>query len=432
MSSESTSSGTPRCLLTPSSKVKFQHRESNIAYNNVVALLEHHEPLFQPMLSFLSNYSIYTALTKEPSATYVEYLKDFWYTAKVDDTTRDISFSLSLFENQLSFTRFNFLTTIGLTDSTSAMPLPPKGTIRAGLATLGLADKDKPSLTSTELMNSSPLKLKYFSPIWKIFMQYIVKCLGGMQGSHDQMNFSQQTIAYSLIFVFKQLLGENYNDESLTVLKPHHISTASFQTPSASEVSLTSHMLKVAKLSKEPEEVNAKATADKSQSGTNVQHLSQPKAPTAKKSKKNKIPSSTEPKVSNDSRKMNPLSTTTYLQATKELVVIVVPIQSLEASVTTEVQDNQLKTANTIEVPKKIVEKEEVVEEQIAQETLQSPYDTQLEIKVVKSFFTSHLSEVQDQTMNDYEESAATDSDDTYQNEVSHSVHTSQDDIASV
>ncbi|GKC74228.1 hypothetical protein Tco_1120111 [Tanacetum coccineum] len=230
------------------------------------------------------------------------------------------------------------------------------------------------------------------------------------------MNFSQQTIAYCLIFgqeinigdiifkdlinklqngkknreinvcytryislVLEQLLGENYNDESLTVLKPHHISAASFQTPSASEVSLTSHMLKVSKLSKEPdeslilpsEEVSAEATADKSQSETNMQPLSQPK-------------------------------------------------------------DNQPKAVDTTEVPKKIVEKEEVVEEQIAQETLQSPYDTQLEIKVVKSFFTSHLSEVQDQTMNDYEESAATDSDDTYQNEVSHSVHTSQDDIASV
>ncbi|GJU03676.1 hypothetical protein Tco_1114014 [Tanacetum coccineum] len=241
MSSESTSSGTPRCLLTPSSKVKFQHHESNIAYNNAVALLEHHETLFQPMLSFLSNYSICIALTKEPSAMYVEYLKDFWYTAEVDDTTKDISFSLSLFENQLSFTRFNFLTTIGLTNSKSVVPLPPKGTIRAGLATL----------------------------------------------AHPP-----------------------------------------------SEVSLTSHMLKVAKLSKEPDEslilsskeVNAKATADKSQSGTNVQHLSQPKAPTAKKSKKKKIPSSTQPKVSNDSRKMNPPSTTTHLQATEELVVIAVPI----------------------------------------------------------------------------------------------------------
>ncbi|GJX60626.1 hypothetical protein Tco_0292016 [Tanacetum coccineum] len=78
------------------------------------------------------------------------------------------------------------------------------------------------------------------------------------------------------------------------------------------------------------------------------------------------------------------------------------------------------------------------------------------EIMVVKSFFTSHLSEVQDQTMNDYEESAGiqedsdsdlqsmpgddlrsvsgfkfANSDDTRENEVSHSVHTLQDNIAS-
>ncbi|GKF81110.1 hypothetical protein Tco_0239712, partial [Tanacetum coccineum] len=51
-----------------------------------------------------------------------------------------------------------FLTAIGLTDSKFVVPLPPKGTVRAGLANLGLADKDKPSLTSTELVNSSPLK----------------------------------------------------------------------------------------------------------------------------------------------------------------------------------------------------------------------------------------------------------------------------------
>nr|GEW10034.1 hypothetical protein [Tanacetum cinerariifolium] len=112
------------------------------------------------MLSFLSNCSICTALTKEPSAMYVEHLKDFWYTAEVDDATKDISFSLSLFENQLSFTRFDFLSDIGLTDSKTVVPLPSKGSMRDGLASLGLANKDKPSLTSTQLVNSSPLKLK--------------------------------------------------------------------------------------------------------------------------------------------------------------------------------------------------------------------------------------------------------------------------------
>ncbi|GJU01714.1 hypothetical protein Tco_1112052 [Tanacetum coccineum] len=196
-----------------------------------------------------------------------------------------------------------------------------------------------------------------------------------------------------------------------------------------------------------------------------MQPLSQPKAPTTKKSKKKIIPSSTQPKVSKDSKEMNPPSKTTHLQATKESVVIAVPIQSLEAFVTAEVQVNQLKSDDTTEVPKKIIKKEEVAEEQTleiptqldkvnkeAQETSQSPYDTKSEIKVIKSFFTSHLSEVQDLTMNDYEESAgiqkdsdsdlqsmpdddlrsvsgyeAADSDDTNDNEVSHSAYTSHD-----
>ncbi|GKA55699.1 hypothetical protein Tco_0754771 [Tanacetum coccineum] len=137
---------------------------------------------------------------------------------EVDDATKDISFSLSLFENQLSFNHFDFLTAIGLIDSKSAVPLPPKGTVKAGLATLGLADKDKPSLTSTKLP------------------------------------------------------------------------------------------------------------------------LSQPKALTAKKSKKKIIPSLTQPKVFKNSREMNPPSTTTHIQETKEFVVTAVPIQSLEASVMAEVQ----------------------------------------------------------------------------------------------
>ncbi|GKB69331.1 hypothetical protein Tco_0930743 [Tanacetum coccineum] len=290
MSSESTSSGTPQCLHTLSSKVKFQHHESNIAYNNVVTLLEHLEPLFQPMLGFLSNCSICTALTKEPSEMYVEYLKDFWYTVEVDDTTKDISFSLSLFENQLSFTHFDFLTAIGLTDSKSVVPLPPKGTVRAELATLEINIGDI------------------------IFKDLINKLQNGKKNRETNVCYTRY-----ISLILEQLLGENNHDESHTVLKPHHISAASFQTPSASEVSLTSHMLKVVKLLKEPdeslilpsEEVNAEATADK---------------------------------------EMNPPFTTTHLQATEEFVVTVVPIQRLEASVTAEVQDNQLKAADTIEV----------------------------------------------------------------------------------
>nr|GEV18683.1 retrovirus-related Pol polyprotein from transposon TNT 1-94 [Tanacetum cinerariifolium] len=258
---------------------------------------------------------------------------------EVDDATKDILFSLSIFENQLSFARFDFLSAIGLTDSKTVVPLPPKGTIRAGLTTLGLADKEKPTLISTELVNFSPLKLK------KKNMEANV-CY---------------TIYISL--VLEQLLGEKYHDESLTVLKPYHISATSFQTPSSFEVSLTSHMLKVAKLSKEPKqsllppsgEVNADDTADKSSSRTSVQPVIQPKAPTVKNPRKKKISS-------------------------------LIQQKSLEASILPEVRDNQPKATDatekaeeqSLEFPSVKQLLDEVDDHnKVVQESSESPYDTE-------------------------------------------------------
>ncbi|GJV42517.1 hypothetical protein Tco_1420957 [Tanacetum coccineum] len=320
MSSESTSSQPPQCIFSPSSKFKFQHHESIIAYNKVVALLEHHEPLFQPMLSFLSNCSICTALTKEPSAMYVEYLKDFWYTVKVDDATKDISFSLSFFNNQLLFTRFDFLSVIGLTNSKNIMPLPPKGIVRVGLATLGLADKDKSSLTSTKL--------------------------------------------------------------------------------TLSEVSLTSHMLKVAKLLEEPE-----------------QSLLPPSGEVNDEESANK--------------EMNPHSTTTHLLETDELVETIIPLQSLEVSISAE-------------VTKKVVEQKEVAEEhslkiptvehlmdkvhKVSQETPESPYDTESKI-MVGSY--SDLQSMPNDELRSVSGFETVESDNFPDNEVSTSNHIVQDDYAS-
>ncbi|GJX48583.1 hypothetical protein Tco_0273773 [Tanacetum coccineum] len=294
MSSESTSSQSHQ-VLTPSFKVKFQHHECTIAYNNVVALLEHHDPRYHPMLSFLSNCSICTALTKELSTMYTEYLKDFWYTAEVDDATKDISFSLSLFENQLTFTRFYFLSAIGLTDSKTCMPLPPKGT-----------------------------------------------------GSHDQMNLSQQTIACCLIFgleinireiIFNDLIQKLQNGKKN---RETNISATSFQTPSASKP------------------------------------LSQPKAPTTRKPRKEKIPSSSQPKVLQPSRNISTSSPpTTHLQHAEEFVVITDATKSLDASEPAEVLDQ-------------IVEEKEIAKEHPlvipSDGVLESPYDTESEIKFIKSF----------------------------------------------
>ncbi|GJY74779.1 hypothetical protein Tco_0479210 [Tanacetum coccineum] len=313
--------------------------------------------------------------------------------------------------------------------------------MRAGLASLGLFDKDKPSLSSSVLVNSSPLKIKYFSPIWKLLMQYIVKCLGGMQGSHDQLNFNQQTIAYCIIWgqeidirgiifselihklqnrkkhreanicymrylslIFEELLGENYINDDLTFVKSHTITTASFQTPLASEVSLTSHMLKVAKLFKKPkqplilssEEVNADDGADKSLSRTTVQPVTLPKVPTDLKQKKKKIPPSSKPKSSYKVRVIIPKKQVTETQHAEELVVTADATKSLGAFESTEEQVNQPKTAKAEKVLDQIVEEEvkdagfesigDVTFEQVideydqqnkaAQEKAESPYDT--------------------------------------------------------
>ncbi|GKF67643.1 hypothetical protein Tco_0197322, partial [Tanacetum coccineum] len=90
----------------------------------------------------------------------------------------------------------------------------------------------------------------------------------------------------------------------------------------------------------------------------------------------------------------------------------------------------------------------------VVQETLESPYDTESEIKVVKSYFTSHIPKEQDQIMHDSDESAdvqedsdyesmpeddlrsvsgfeAAESDNTQGNDVSHSDYIFQDDNAS-
>ncbi|GKB09286.1 retrovirus-related pol polyprotein from transposon TNT 1-94 [Tanacetum coccineum] len=184
-----------------------------------------------------------------------------------------------------------------------------KKTVRAGLATLGLVDENNPTLSSISLVNSSLLKMKYFSPIWRVLMQYVVKCLGERR-------------------VEKHLLGEDYKNDELISFKPHTISVASFKKPLVSKVTLTSHMLKVAKLLPEPEEtlilpsggVNVDDSTDKSLSATIVHPVTQSKAPTDKRSKKKKTSSSSQPKNLKIVKESSPLKQVTNTQHAQEQV----------------------------------------------------------------------------------------------------------------
>ncbi|GJT57812.1 hypothetical protein Tco_0992866 [Tanacetum coccineum] len=265
MASESTSSQQSQQLI-PSSKVNFRCTGSITGFNNAVALLEHSNESFRPMLSFLSNCCINRAITLQPFAIYMEYLKEFWYTTEVEKDTKTITFLLSWWDKPLSFTQDEFVSAIGLPICKDAVPLPPKETIDIGRI---------------------------------IFSDLVNKLQNGKKNRELNICYTR-----FLSLMFENLLGKDYVSNDLTIVKPHTITTASFQKPLASEVPLTSHMLKVAKLSEESEqsllppsgEVNADDTADKSLSRASVQPVTQSKATTDLKTKKKRIPPSSKPK----------------------------------------------------------------------------------------------------------------------------------------
>ncbi|GKA35237.1 hypothetical protein Tco_0721728 [Tanacetum coccineum] len=91
MASESSTQQQPQPLKA-ASNVQFKCEDAKIAFNNSVALLSSKIPLYKNMLLFLSHCCISKALTIQPSAIYTEYLREFWYTAEVEDDT--ITFSL--------------------------------------------------------------------------------------------------------------------------------------------------------------------------------------------------------------------------------------------------------------------------------------------------------------------------------------------------
>nr|GEY42497.1 hypothetical protein [Tanacetum cinerariifolium] len=250
------------------SNVYFQCEDSHIAFKNGIALLESKFTLYKDMLLFLCNHCISKALTIKPSVIYPKYLREYWYSAKVNDDT--IAFSLSNRAEPLSFNCDTFSSLIGLDYTKEFDPLPSH-------------------------------------------KEYIVKCLGGNQGSHDQLNINQQMIAHALCWgvniniagilfsdlvskltvggkkwreknicytrylsiIMEHLMGKAYTDEDLTTMKPHQITKETFKDSKTSDVPLTAHMREVAKLPKQPltylsEGINAEDAGDKSLSETSM------------------------------------------------------------------------------------------------------------------------------------------------------------------
>nr|GEV56489.1 retrovirus-related Pol polyprotein from transposon TNT 1-94 [Tanacetum cinerariifolium] len=132
----------------------------NIAkqFNNGVALLESEDSSYKRLFDFLKKSVVFVALSKEPSAYYFQYLREFWFTTEADTSTNTITFSLSHLEKPLTFDHETFSTIIGLKSNEGFVDLPKKETVKAGLPTLGLFDEEKSSLSSAALINSSLVK----------------------------------------------------------------------------------------------------------------------------------------------------------------------------------------------------------------------------------------------------------------------------------
>ncbi|GJR78823.1 hypothetical protein Tco_0149608 [Tanacetum coccineum] len=138
---------------------------------------------------------------------------------------------------------------------------------------------------------------------------------------------------------FKCEDGENYINDALTFVQPHTISAVSFQKPLASEVALTSHMLK-----------------------DHCATITQPKAPTDLKPQKKRIPPSSKLKSLYKVRVILPKKQVAETQHAEETVATADVTQSLEASESA---------------------KDQVLDQNVQEE---SPYDTESWIKIIKKF----------------------------------------------
>ncbi|GKE45215.1 hypothetical protein Tco_1472499 [Tanacetum coccineum] len=246
-----------------------------------------------------------------------------------------------------------------LEHSEDIVSISPKETVKAGLETLGLTDENDTSLSSFDLISSSSVKIKYFSPKWRVLMQYIMKCIGGMQGSHDQPNANQ----------------EAYNNENLKTLKPHHITSLSFKPTLKNETALTAHICKVADLSPVP-----------------ITSL----LPPSGEPKKKRILPSFKPKSSKQVMDVPQKKQVAKTQHAEETIATADATQSLRASESAEDQVNQPKTVDAEKVQETIAEKVKLIDKPEDQDTgidyglclatKESPYDTESEIKVIKRF----------------------------------------------
>nr|GEY53784.1 retrovirus-related Pol polyprotein from transposon TNT 1-94 [Tanacetum cinerariifolium] len=324
---------------------QFERNKVPIFCDNTSATAISNNPVFHCRTKHIDISCISTTLTKQPSAYYSKYLREFWYTAEVESAMNTITFTLSSLDKLYPSTLMSF-----------------------------------------------HLRKRYLS------------------------------------LIIEHLLGDAYINENLKTIKPHHITASTFKPSITSEVSLTSYMRKVTKLSEQPEkplilpskEVNTDTTTDKSLFETCVQLGAQSKARIDKKSKKKRNFPSSKSKTSKIIKDSSPSTQVADTQNAEEPVTTTDATKVLDASKSKEEQGNQPKTVDAEKVPtlnikdttrnhshnsqgksEKEVDDEfidsrisslgNVTFEELHGNSEESPYDTESEIKVVKRFNLQHF-----------------------------------------
>nr|GEV01933.1 hypothetical protein [Tanacetum cinerariifolium] len=191
---------------------------------------------------------------------------------------------------------------------------------------------------------------------------------------------------------FTRLVAEldKYISNDLTLVKPHTITAASFQKPPTSEISLTSHMLKVAKICQEPEKYLIPSSEEK------------------------KIPSSSQPKSQRKVRITLPKKQVAETQHAEVKVATTDATKSLEAFVLAEEQENQPSPLKPKSCWTKLINKSKLFKRLQRVPMTQTDYESMPE---------DHL-----RSISGFEDA---DSDDIQGNNMSHSDHTFPDHNAS-
>ncbi|GJT89647.1 hypothetical protein Tco_1078492 [Tanacetum coccineum] len=220
------------------------------------------EPSFTRLVAELGMLNI----DKEPLAYYYEYHRELWYSTEVD-AINTITFTLSNFDKPLSFNLDDFSSNIGLKFSENYVSIPPKETILL-----------------TDLEGSYAAYSQVHRSI--LFSDLVAKLTNGKKKTEANICYTRY-----LSLIIEHLVGKDYKNDKLNTFKYHHISSTSFNAPSANE----------------------------------------PKASTDKRSEKKKIPSSSKPKTSKFVRESKSKKQVTETQHAEESVATTDATKSLEA-----------------------------------------------------------------------------------------------------